>query len=153
MKLKITWPEGYYVPIIRFSEVPAGRHWLPRTIFSRCVGLAPKAESERTSWQHFIAKTQQGGTWWWLWVWRGPAVIPQDAEREKGKKPIQSSLNSGLKAIYHLSASVVKTHKQRPVSLEQSWGHTEATSAGLSYVGLGVQPNAVRSGTPQKQMH
>lgn len=41
-------------------------------------------------------------------------------EREKGKDPIQPSLNSGLTAIRHQPASVVKTHKQRPVSLEQS---------------------------------
>lgn len=45
MKLEITWPEGRYVANIEFSEAPAGRHRLPRTIFSRCVGLAPKLKA------------------------------------------------------------------------------------------------------------
>lgn len=79
---------------------------------------------------------RQNSAGWYLVVALGvawPRSHPSGpVEREKGKDPIQPSLNSGLKAICHQPASVVKTHKQRPVSLEQSWGHTEATSAGLS---------------------
>lgn len=86
------------------------RHWLPRTIFSTCVGLAPKAESKCTFLTELyppkLSRTMPGGD-------PGCGMAPPSSSghcwKEKRKDPVEPSLNSGLKAICHQSASVFKT--------------------------------------------